>query len=99
MEDSEFSRNTLESLMGVARTSLKGALCTKRNESSPAETIGLWFGFILTVLSWVFIILTFPLSMCFCLKVIKEYERVSACRIHSVKDSLLLRWSYSASVD
>jgi len=45
------------------------------------ETIGLWFGFILTILSWIIIILAFPLSMFFCLKVIKEYERVVIFRL------------------
>lgn len=53
-----------------------------QTDSPPeTETIGLWFGFILTVLSWIIIFLTFPLSMCFCLKVIKEYERVVIFRL------------------
>ncbi|KRX97217.1 Protein unc-1, partial [Trichinella pseudospiralis] len=45
---------------------------------SPAdfEIIGIWFGYILTGLSWFIVAITFPFSMCFCLKVVKEYERV-----------------------
>ncbi|VDM44844.1 unnamed protein product [Toxocara canis] len=45
------------------------------------ETIGTLFGYALVVLSWILIILTFPFSMCVCLKVIKEYERVVIFRI------------------
>ena len=45
------------------------------------EMVGMYFGFILQILSWVIIILTFPLSMCFCLKVIKEYERIVIFRL------------------
>ena len=43
--------------------------------------MGLWFGLIITVISWILVLLTFPLSMCFCLKVIKEYERVVIFRL------------------
>uniref|UniRef100_A0AC34G4E5 Band 7 domain-containing protein n=1 Tax=Panagrolaimus sp. ES5 TaxID=591445 RepID=A0AC34G4E5_9BILA len=45
------------------------------------ETIGTIFGYALMVLSWILIICTFPFSMCVCLKVIKEYERVVIFRI------------------
>jgi erythrocyte band 7 integral membrane protein len=45
------------------------------------ETIGTIFGYILIGISWIIIVLTFPFSMCFCLKVIKEYERVVIFRI------------------
>ncbi|EYC18688.1 hypothetical protein Y032_0026g1312 [Ancylostoma ceylanicum] len=45
------------------------------------ETIGTVFGYALVALSWLLIILTFPFSMCVCLKVIKEYERVVIFRI------------------
>ncbi|XGW35703.1 hypothetical protein V3C99_019136 [Haemonchus contortus] len=45
------------------------------------ETIGTIFGYALVALSWLLIILTFPFSMCVCLKVIKEYERVVIFRI------------------
>uniref|UniRef100_A0A0R3S223 PHB domain-containing protein n=1 Tax=Elaeophora elaphi TaxID=1147741 RepID=A0A0R3S223_9BILA len=45
------------------------------------ETIGTIFGYALLVLSWILIIITFPFSMCVCLKVIKEYERVVIFRI------------------
>lgn len=33
------------------------------------ETIGTIFGYALIVLSWILIIITFPFSMCVCLKV------------------------------
>ncbi len=45
------------------------------------ETVGTWFGYVVTILSWLIIIVTFPFSMCFCLKVIKEYERIVIFRI------------------
>lgn len=45
------------------------------------ETIGIWFGLILQICSWIIIVVTFPVSMCFCLKVIKEYERVVIFRL------------------
>ncbi|KAI6229979.1 PHB domain-containing protein [Aphelenchoides fujianensis] len=45
------------------------------------ETIGTIFGYALQALSWLLIIVTFPFSMCLCLKVIKEYERVVIFRI------------------
>jgi erythrocyte band 7 integral membrane protein len=45
------------------------------------ETIGSVFGYVLIVISWILIVLTFPFSMCVCLKVIKEYERVVIFRI------------------
>jgi erythrocyte band 7 integral membrane protein len=45
------------------------------------ETIGTMFGYVLVVISWIIIALTFPFSMCLCLKVIKEYERVVIFRI------------------
>uniref|UniRef100_A0A914UP66 Band 7 domain-containing protein n=1 Tax=Plectus sambesii TaxID=2011161 RepID=A0A914UP66_9BILA len=45
------------------------------------ETIGSIFGYVLIVISWILIVLTFPFSMCVCLKVIKEYERVVIFRI------------------
>ncbi|KAI6185438.1 CBN-UNC-1 protein [Aphelenchoides besseyi] len=45
------------------------------------ETIGTIFGYALLALSWLLIIVTFPFSMCLCLKVIKEYERVVIFRI------------------
>ncbi|KRX97213.1 Protein unc-1, partial [Trichinella pseudospiralis] len=50
---------------------------------SPAdfEIIGIWFGYILTGLSWFIVAITFPFSMCFCLKVVKEYERVVIFRL------------------
>lgn len=45
------------------------------------EVFGNWFGFILIGLSWFLVALTFPFSMCFCLKVVKEYERVVIFRL------------------
>ncbi len=50
---------------------------------SPPETeaVGAVFGYILQGISWIIIVLTFPFSMCFCLKVIKEYERVVIFRL------------------
>ncbi|EPB70273.1 SPFH/Band 7/PHB domain protein [Ancylostoma ceylanicum] len=58
-------------------------LCSYRAEDVPPdyETIGTVFGYALVALSWLLIILTFPFSMCVCLKVIKEYERVVIFRI------------------
>lgn len=45
------------------------------------EAAGSFFGYILTGISWLIIVFTFPFSMCFCLKVIKEYERVVIFRL------------------
>ncbi|KHJ43320.1 SPFH/Band 7/PHB domain protein [Trichuris suis] len=45
------------------------------------EVISVWFGYILTGLSWFIVAITFPFSACFCLKVIKEYERVVIFRL------------------
>ncbi|XP_041067341.1 stomatin-like isoform X2 [Carcharodon carcharias] len=39
------------------------------------------FGWILTILSFIFIFATFPLSIWFCLKVVKEYERAVIFRL------------------
>ncbi len=41
-------------------------------------------GTILAIFSWLLIILTFPLSLCFCLKVINEYERAVVFRLGRV---------------
>ena len=38
-------------------------------------------GWILTALSWLLVIFTFPLSLLFCLKVVQEYERVVIFRL------------------
>uniref|UniRef100_A0A915L8Z9 Band 7 domain-containing protein n=1 Tax=Romanomermis culicivorax TaxID=13658 RepID=A0A915L8Z9_ROMCU len=38
-------------------------------------------GWILTILSWILIAITFPFSMCFCLKVVQEYERAVIFRL------------------
>uniref|UniRef100_A0A915HJC5 Uncharacterized protein n=1 Tax=Romanomermis culicivorax TaxID=13658 RepID=A0A915HJC5_ROMCU len=62
---------------------------TKQQWTSPAPTegradyeiLGAWFGTILIGLSWIVVVLTFPFSMCFCLKVVKEYERVVIFRL------------------
>nr|CAD2169428.1 unnamed protein product [Meloidogyne enterolobii] len=50
-------------------------------QSADYESLGTFFGYALVVLSWFLIIITFPFSMCVCLKVIKEYERVVIFRI------------------
>lgn len=45
------------------------------------EPIGDCIGFMLVVVSWIIVIVTFPLSLMFCLKVIKEYERAVFFRL------------------
>jgi len=43
---------------------------------------GLGFcGWMLTVISWILVILTFPLSLCVCMKVVQEYERAVIFRL------------------
>ncbi|CAF4477508.1 unnamed protein product, partial [Rotaria sp. Silwood2] len=44
------------------------------------EQSGYCFG-VLIVLSYVLVIVTFPLSLCFCLKVVQEYERAVIFRL------------------
>ena len=41
--------------------------------------------FILTIISWMIVIGTFPLSLCFCVKVIQEYERAAICKLGRLK--------------
>ena len=38
-------------------------------------------GWILTALSWLIVVFTFPFSICFCLKVVQEYERAVIFRL------------------
>ncbi len=45
------------------------------------ERIGTFCGFCITILSWCIILVTFPLSMFVCLKIVKEYERLVIFRI------------------
>lgn len=40
------------------------------------ETIGTIFGYALVVLSWILIIITFPFSMCVCLKVRTQKKKL-----------------------
>ncbi|CAF1187506.1 unnamed protein product [Adineta steineri] len=47
---------------------------------SKTEQSGYFFG-ILIVLSYILVIVTFPLSLCFCLKVVQEYERAVIFRL------------------
>ena len=45
-------------------------------------TMGIkFFILLLTILSWIIVIFTFPLSLCFCVKVIQEYEKAAICRL------------------
>lgn len=39
------------------------------------------FGYFLIALSWILIILTFPFSLCFCFKIVQEYERAVIFRL------------------
>lgn len=43
---------------------------------------------IMTLLSWLVFICTFPLSLCFCLKVIQEYEKAAICKLGRLKKNL-----------
>lgn len=43
---------------------------------------GLGFcGWVLTIFSWILVMLTFPMSLCICLKVVQEYERAVIFRL------------------
>ena len=47
-------------------------------EYSPAIKVVI---LILTVLSWMVLVCTLPLSLCFCLKVVQEYEKAVICKL------------------
>uniref|UniRef100_A0A915J4G8 Band 7 domain-containing protein n=1 Tax=Romanomermis culicivorax TaxID=13658 RepID=A0A915J4G8_ROMCU len=67
---------------GQAPSSEQGQLMMDGGQiGTDFEFLGHWFGFVLTMLSWFLIIITFPFSMCFTLKVVKEYERVVIFRL------------------
>ena len=43
---------------------------------------------ILTLISWLVLIVTLPLSLCFCLKVIQEYEKAAICKLGRLNKKL-----------
>ena len=43
---------------------------------------------VLTFLTWIIFICTLPLSLCFCLKVIQEYEKAAICKFGRLKKGL-----------
>lgn len=46
------------------------------------NSLGLGFcGWVLTIFSWILVVLTFPMSLCICLKVVQEYERAVIFRL------------------
>lgn len=68
-------------LRSLARTQLGRAVNRARELRESAETgLGLC-GWILTVLSFVIVVVTFPFSLLFCIKVVQEYERAVIFRL------------------
>jgi len=53
-----------------------------KNANPDVYDTGLGFcGFFLIFLSWLFMLATFPISICFCIKVVQEYERAVIFRL------------------
>ncbi|KAL3252024.1 hypothetical protein MRX96_054968 [Rhipicephalus microplus] len=68
-------------LRSLARTQLGRAVNRARELRESAETgLGLC-GWILTALSFVIVVVTFPFSLLFCIKVVQEYERAVIFRL------------------
>lgn len=68
-------------LRSLARTQLGRAVNRARELRESAETgLGIC-GWILTVLSFVIVVVTFPFSLLFCIKVVQEYERAVIFRL------------------
>ena len=69
----------------VVNYQIEGEAKYNNNNSDDDDGCGSFFSALLTVVSLIFIILTFPLSIWSCIKMVQEYQRAVIFRLGRVK--------------